>query len=54
MPCFGDQNHLAGLYAGLAVARHHIGLDHDRLPGTERLPGTGPAGRLLLPRMGGR
>ena len=33
----GDQNHLAGLYAGRAIARHHVGLDHDRLPGTERI-----------------
>src|SRR5512144_893422 len=33
----GDQNHFAGLHAGFAVARHHIGLDHDRLPGTERI-----------------
>ena len=33
----GDQHHLAGLHAGLAVARHDVGLDHDRLPGAERI-----------------
>ena len=36
-PRFGDQNHLAGLHAGISVTRHHVRLNHDRLPGAKRI-----------------
>src|SRR5665647_3676911 len=34
---FSNQHQLAGLHAGRAVTRHHVGLNDHRLPGTERL-----------------
>ena len=45
---------ITGLHAGLAVAGDDVGLDHHRHAGLERLLRIGPAGRLWLPRIGGK